>query len=238
MYSNQTLKKMKKIFFICVLLLSYSIKAQSTITKNIGDFSTLKVYNGIELELIKSNTQKLEITGEKSDKVKIKSVNNTLKISLQFSLKPSDNAANGKVLVKLFYTNNIAIIDANEGATITGKDLIQEKLEVNAQERAFINLTTKLSSLKVRTSSGGIVKLSGTAKNQDVDLDLYGIYHGYNMKVSGNTSVKAGTGAKAEILGGETLNAKVSFGGSIFYKGNPKVIKDKKVIGGIIQKRS
>jgi hypothetical protein len=49
--------------------------------------------------------------------------------------------------------------------------------------------------------------------------------------------VKAGTGAKAEVLAGEILNAKVSFGGSIFYKGNPKVVKDKKVIGGIIQKR-
>jgi hypothetical protein len=34
------------------------------------------------------------------------------------------------------------------------------------------------------------------------------------------------------------LNAKVSFGGAIFYKGNPKVVKDKKVIAGIIEKRN
>ena len=119
-----------------------------------------------------------------------------------------------------------------------GKDFNQEKLEVNSQERAFINLTSKVKYVKVRTSSGGIVKLSGTADNQEVDVDLYGTYHGFNMKVTGNSSVKAGTGAKAEILAGETLNAKVSFGGSIFYKGNPEVIQDKKVIGGIIQKRN
>ena len=57
------------------------------------------------------------------------------------------------------------------------------------------------------------------------------------MQTIGNSTVKAGTGAKAEILAGQTLSATVSFGGSIFYKGNPEVVKDKKVIGGIIQKR-
>ena len=229
---------MKKLFFICAFSLSLSVSAQSIITKNLGDFSTLKVYNGIELELIKSDSQKLEITGGKSGKVKIKNVNDILKVSLKFSLNRSENSADGKVLIRLFHNKNIVIIDANEGATITGKDINQDKLTVNAQERAFINLTTVAKDLKIRTSSGGIVKLSGSAINQEVDVDLYGIYNGFNMNISGNSSVKAGTGAKAEIFGGETLNAKVSFGGSIFYKGNPEVIKDKKVIGGIIQKRS
>ncbi|ARV07029.1 DUF2807 domain-containing protein [Polaribacter sp. SA4-10] len=229
---------MKKITFICIILLSYITIAQSTITKNLGDYTTLKVYNGIELELIKSNEQKLEITGEKSELVKVKNVNNTLKISLPFSIRPAENSAEGKIFVKIYYNKNITLIDANEGATITAKDFNQDKIEVNAQERAFITLTTTANYISVRASSGGIIKLSGTAKHQDVDVDLYGIYHGYNMKVSGNSAVKSATGAKAEILAGDVLNAKVSFGGSIFYKGNPDIVKDKKVIGGIIQKRN
>ncbi len=228
---------MKRIIFIGVLLMSFSFVGQSKITKNLGDFSTLKVYNGIEVELIKSDEQRLEITGKKSEKVKIKNVNNTLKISLPFSLKPENNAANGEVNIKLYYNKNIAIIDANEGATITGKEITQDKLEVNSQERALINLVVKVKHLEVRASSGGIIKLTGTTKNQNIDVDLYGTYHGFNLKSSTNTVVKAGTGAKAEVLAGETLNAKVSFGGSIFYKGNPEILKDKKVIGGIIQKR-
>ena len=228
---------MKKIIFICAIMLSSITFSQTVVTKNLGDYSILKVYNGIEVELVKSDEQKLEITGEKSEMVKIKNVNNTLKLSLPFSLKPENNAADGKVLIKLFYNKNIAIIDGNEGATITGKDFNQDKLEVNAQERAFINLTTKVKYLVVRTSSGGIVKLTGTTENQEVDVDLYGIYNGFGLKTTGNSTVKAGTGAKAEILAGQTLSAKVSFGGSIFYKGNPEVVKDKKVIGGIIQKR-
>ena len=228
---------MKKIIFICALMLSYITFSQTVVTKNLGDYSILKVYNGIEVELVKSEEQKLEITGEKSEMVKIKNVNNTLKLSLPFSLKPENNAADGKVLIKLFYNKNIAIVDANEGATITGKGFNQDKLEVNAQERAFINLTSKVKYLIVKTTSGGIVKLTGTTENQQVDVDLYGIYNGFGMQTTGNSTVKAGTGAKAEILAGQTLSATVSFGGSIFYKGNPEVVKDKKVIGGIIQKR-
>ena len=229
---------MKRVAFFCLTIISFTAFTQTAIIKNIGDYSILKVYNGIDVELIKSEEQKLEISGEKAEMVKIKSVNNTLKLSLPFSLKPENNLADGKVLIKLYYNNNIDIIDANEGSTITGKDFNQSKLEVNSQERAFINLTSQVSYLKVRVSSGGIIKLSGTAKNQEVNIDLYGVYNGFAMKIAGNSDVFAGTGAKAEILAGETLSARVNFGGSIFYKGNPEIVKEKKVICGIIQKRN
>lgn len=221
-----------------MLLLTIAVTAQTTITNNLVDFSILKVYNGIEVELIKSTEQKIEITGNKSEKVKVKSVNNTLKLSLPFSLNPENNSAEGEVLIKLYYNTNIDLIDANEGATITAKLIEQDKLEVNAQERAFINLVVKTTNLEVRASSGGIIKLTGTTDNQKVDLDLYGVYNGFNLEAVKNSFVFAGSGSKAEILAGESLEAKVSFGGSIFYKGNPEVLNDKKVVGGIIQKRN
>ena len=202
---------MKKISIIGALLFMFSIQGQSKVTKNLGDYSVLKVYNGIEVELVKSTENKLEITGEKSELVKVKNINNTLKLSLPFSLKPSKNAANGKVLIQLFYKDKIAVIDANEGSTITGKDFQQDEVEIRAQERAFINLVLKLKNIIVKSTSGGIVKLSGTADNQDVTV--------------------------AEIFAGKVLNVKVSFGGSIFYKGNPDLIRDKKIVGGIIQKK-
>jgi hypothetical protein len=235
---NIKLQAMKRTSVICALFVSTAFFAQSTITQNLGDFTILKVYNGIDVELIKSVDQKLEITGEKSEMVKIKNVNKTLKLSLPFSLKLANNSADGKVLIKLYYNKNINIIDANEGATITSKDFNQDIIELSAQEVSFINITTQTKYLIVRAISGGIIKVSGTAKNQEVDVDLYGIYHGYNLISSGNSTVNSGTGAKAEISAVETLRAKVGFGGTIFYKGNPEVVKDKKVIGGIIESRN
>lgn len=228
----------RKTIVMLFIMLSYKIFSQTIINKKLGDFSTLKVYNGIEVLLVKSNEQKIEINGEKSEKVKTKNVNGVLKLSLPFSLKPEENFANGKVLITLYYNTNIDIIDANEGATIKGEGFKQTKLKVNSQERAFIDLALQVTHLNVRASSGGIIKLTGASESQEVDIDLYGVYQGFDMKVKGNSNVFSGTGAKAEISTGKTLNAKVSFGGSIFYKGSPEVQKNKKVIGGIIQRRN
>ena len=228
---------MKKIFYLLTIILNTTLFSQTKINQNLGDFTSLKVYNGIELELIKSDEQKVEIIGDECENVSIKNIEKTLKFSLPFSIKPENNSADGEVKIKLYYKSDIDLIDANEGAIITGKDINQNKLIVKSQERAFINLVIDTKYLEVKTSSGGIVKLTGTSKHQDVYVDLYGVYHGFNLKTKISSDIKAGTGAKAEVFAGETLTAKVSFGGSIFYKGNPEVIKDKKVIGGIIQKK-
>ena len=228
---------MKKILLILIISLTHSIHSQTVVKKTLGDYSILKVYNGIEVLLLQSKEQKIEIKGEKSEKVKIKNVNGVLKLSLPFSLKPENNYGKGKVFITLYYNSNIDVIDANEGSIITGKEFHQEKLKVNSQERAFIDLTLKVTHLNIRASSGGVIKLTGSSESQTVNIDLYGVYNGFGLNVSGNTNVFSGTGAKAEISAGKTLSAKVNFGGSIFYKGSPEVQKNKKVLGGIIQRR-
>ena len=228
---------MKKTLLILIISLTHSIHSQKVVKKALGDYSILKVYNGIEVLLLQSNEQKIEIKGEKSEKVKIKNVNGVLKLSLPFSLKPENNYGKGKVFITLYYNSNIDVIDANEGSIITGKEFHQEKLKVNSQERAFVNLTLKVTHLNIRASSGGVIKLTGASESQIVNIDLYGVYNGFGLNVTGNSNVFSGTGAKAEISAGKTLSAKVNFGGSIFYKGSPEVQKNKKVLGGIIQRR-
>jgi len=228
---------MKKTLLILIISLTHSIHSQKVVKKALGDYSILKVYNGIEVLLLQSNEQKIEIKGEKSEKVKIKNVNGVLKLSLPFSLKPENNYGKGKVFITLYYNSNIDVIDANEGSIITGKEFHQEKLKVNSQERAFIDLTLKVTHLNIRASSGGVIKLTGASESQIVNIDLYGVYNGFGLNVTGNSNVFSGTGAKAEISAGKTLSAKVNFGGSIFYKGSPEVQKNKKVLGGIIQRR-
>jgi len=224
---------MKKVIILSLMLFTIIASAQTKVTNNVGDFNVVKVYNGIEVELINSDEQKIEITGEKSEKVKFKNVNGTLKISMTFP----EVSADGKAIVKVYF-KNLDVIDSNENATITGKNIKQDRLEVNAQEKAFINLTISVNYLKVRASSGGNIKLTGSANTQEVDLDLYGIYSGFALQVSEETKAFAGTGAKAEINSGKKLSAKVNFGGSIFYKGNPEIIEEGKVAGGIIKKRN
>ena len=222
---------MKNSIITLLLITSISSFSQKIITKKIEDFYKIKVYNGIRLELLHSNESKLEISGDKSDKIKIKNTEGILRVSLRFP----ELLAGDKVNVKLFYNKDIQTIDGNEGSKIIGKGINQTHLEVKAQEGASIKLDIKTKHLKVKSVTGGVIDLTGTSKNQDIELDLYGVYHGYNLFTSNSSTVKAGTGSKAEVYAGETLFAKVSFGGSILYKGKPEVIKNKKMAGGIIK---
>ena len=162
---------MKNSIIIFLLITSYSLFSQSITTEKIEDFYKIKVYNGIRLELIRSNENKIEITGFKSNKVKIKNIEGILKVSLRFP----ELLAGDKVSVKLFYNKDIQTIDGNEGSKIIGKEINQTHLEVKAQEGASINLNISTKHLKVKSISGSVVELSGKTKNQDVELDLYGV---------------------------------------------------------------
>lgn len=225
---------MKKLIFPFVLFLSLISYSQISITKSVGDFTILKVYNGIEVELIKSNKQELIITGEKAKKVVVKNVRNILKIYLSFP----EALANGKAKVVLYYSKDINTIDGNEGATITGKDFEQPKVEIKTQEGAFINMVIKVKYLTVKAVSGGVIKLTGTTKNQKVDVQDAGVYHGYKLKALNSSVVRAAIGGKAEVNVGDALDAKINFGGTIFYKGKPEVLKTKKVLGGTIEAKN
>ncbi|AUC16679.1 DUF2807 domain-containing protein [Tenacibaculum sp. SZ-18] len=224
---------MKRLLYISILLLPFLCSAQRTV-RTIKDFKNLKVYNGIDIELIQSDKQELIITGEKAEKVKVKENGKTLKIMLRLP----ETTADGKVKVVLYFNKDIVVIDANEGVTLTSRSIKQGYIEVKAQEGAFVNMVIETKYLLVKGSSGGVVKLTGTTKNEDVKLDLGATYHGYKLVTKNVTNVKAGSGSKAEILAGDSLKAKVSFGGTILYKGKPEFFSEKKVIGGTIEERN
>ena len=222
---------MKNYTLLFIILINTSLFAQSTKTTSLGDFYKIKIFSGIKLELIKDKENKLEIKNDETDRVRFKNNNGVLKISLKFP----DNLSAKETKVKLYYKQDILVIDGNEGSSITGKGIYQTNLEVKAQEGATIQLNIDTKHLKVKSVTGSIIKLTGKTKNQEIEVDLYGVFHGYGLEILGNTIVKSGIGSKAEIKTGETLNAKVSFGGSILYKGTPEVKQTKKVAGGIIK---
>lgn len=229
---------MKNIYQILLFFLIASSYAQTEITKELNDFTELKVFNGIQVELIKSTEQKIEISGKKAANIDVNQAQSTLRLQLPFSIKPEENNAGDDLLIKLYYNKKIDIIDANENATITGKDFTQTEVTLKTQEKAFINLVLNVEFLKLKATSGGIIKVSGTAKTQEIDADLYGVVNAYNLITEHNCIVRSASGAKVEVFVSGKLDAKVSFGGSIFYKGTPKILEEKKVVGGIIQNKN
>ena len=221
---------MKKLTFLLVFISTITF-AQEKITTKLGDFNTVKVYNGLTVELQKGETAKVEITGSQSEDVSIKNVNGVLKIRLHFP----DSFTAEDVKIVLYYTKNLAILDANEGGTIFSDETIeQQHIEVKVQEGAKIYLAVDIKHLTVKAVSGGIIELTGTAENQNVEATTGGIYEAYQLQ-SKQAIVTAASGATVEVNANEILDAKVRFGGNIYYIGTPEVLKTKKVIGGVIK---
>jgi hypothetical protein len=220
---------MKHLLVLFLGLLSTTIYAQNNIEKTVGEFKTLKVYDLINVELIKSDQDRVVISGKNKNDVVINNKNGTLKIKMSLEESFDGNTTN----VKLYYTN-VDVIDANEGSKITSKNTIEQfEIDLNAQEGAKINVSVAVTYLNIRAVTGANVEASGVTKNQDVSIYTGGEYHGKQLK-SEYTEVSIRAAGKAEVFTTEKAIAKVRAGGSISIYGNPKDVEESKILGGSI----
>ncbi|PCI02032.1 MAG: DUF2807 domain-containing protein [Flavobacteriaceae bacterium] len=221
---------MKKITFL-FLLASTVMFAQEPTLKKLGDFNTIKLFNGLTLNLIKSNEASIQLFGEKANDVVYKNINGMLKISMKF---PETFSAKD-VSVTVYFTDDLHTIDANEGSIVQSSDVLKgQNLELRVQEGAHINLEIKAKYLSLKAISGGILTLDGETINQSVEVNTGGIYEGYNLS-SVHTDIMCSTGGQAGVHVTEDLDANVRFGGAVTYKGNPNAIQKNKFLGGKIK---
>ncbi|MCF6308440.1 MAG: DUF2807 domain-containing protein [Flavobacteriaceae bacterium] len=220
---------MKNFTLFYLLLITFSTFAQRTVTRDVGDFSELKIYDLIEVNLIQSIENKVVIKGENTGSVKILNENGKLKIRMEI-----DERFKGEDTFVEVYFTNISIIDANEGSIIVVNNLIeQNKIELRSQEGAKIKVGLKVNTVTIKAISGGIVEVSGTSKNQDITINSGGIVEGKDLKTE-DSIIRITAAGNAEIYVTNNLDAKVTAGGDIVIYGNPKNVKQKKLAGGAI----
>ncbi|TBN16806.1 DUF2807 domain-containing protein [Hyunsoonleella pacifica] len=216
---------------LLVFMTSFVTLAQDNIEKTVGEFTELKVYDLIEVELIKSDIDKVVITGKNKKDVLVNNKNGTLKIKMK--LEEAFDGSNTKV--KLFYTN-IDVIDANEGAKVYSKDTIEQfEIDLNAQEGAEIKVDVDVKYINVRAVTGGDIHTSGKAKHQDISIYTGGDYHGEDLKTE-RTEVSIRAAGEAYIHATKKVTAKVRAGGDIYIYGNPEEVNESRVLGGRIKR--
>lgn len=218
-----------KFYTLFFLLSCFLVGSQTPVSKSIGDFSELKVYDLINVELVESNENKIEITGEETSNVLIVQKNDVLKIKMVLN-KPF----NGKrTFVKLFY-KNIDIIDVNEGAKVVSKSLFKQyELELKAQEGGEISVITDTKLLSIKTVTGGIINASGTTDSQNITIRTGGVYEGSSLQAL-NSEIKIKAGGVADVKSSELIEVRIVAGGDLIIHGKPKNIKQTKIVGGRI----
>ena len=222
---------MKKLMILAVVFLSQLTNAQAT--RNLGDFDEVKVFDKINVKLIESSENKIVVTGARADEVETVNKNGELKIRMPFPQLLSGE----DIMVKLYF-KNLESIAVSEGSYVSSeKDFKQTSLDLNAKSGGEINLDINVDKVIVKANAGGIVTLSGKAKNQDVVITSGGILNAKDLETS-QTTISVAAGGKSEIHASTLVDAKVRAGGSIFIYGKPKQINKEVFIGGTILEKN
>ncbi|WP_445736385.1 head GIN domain-containing protein [Mariniflexile sp.] len=222
---------MKKTILLLAILISGITMAQKPIEKSIGDFKELKVYDLIEVELVKSDEDKVIITGNNNEDVFIINKNGTLKIKMNIEKIFDGN----KTKVVLHY-KSIDIIDVNEGSKVYGKDTIKQyELDLRAQEGGSIEVPVDVSYINIKSVTGGQIKATGHSTSQKVSLLTGGIYNSETLETE-KTEVSINAAGEAHVRASKLVDIKIRAGGDVYVYGNPETINESKVLGGRIKK--
>jgi Putative auto-transporter adhesin, head GIN domain len=219
---------MKKLIILAFIGFSQFISAQ--VSKNLGDFTAVRVFDQINVTLVKSTENKIVIKGDKAGDVEVVTKNNDLKIRMKLTklLQGED------VEATVYYTGNINQVEASEGAFVGSSDTFTgTAFEVSAKEGATVKLNLEVSKLNSSAGSGGILELTGSATNHDIVIKSGGILKGKSLETS-QTVIAINAGGEADVYATELVEAKTRAGGDIDIYGNPKQVNESKTAGGRI----
>ena len=219
---------MKNVFLLFALLIAIQAIGQEEVTQNLKEFTEVKGFDGLSINLIKSNVNKAIITGANTNKVAIANNDGVLKLRMQLGKIFSGY----RTFVDLYYTEKLIIIDVNEDARITSQEAIkQDILELKAQEGGELDVSVEVEQLLIKTVTGGVIKTTGTSDLQDVMINTGGVYEGKDLKTKFST-VNVNAGSRAEIYAIDYVKATVKAGGEVLVYGDPAKMEEKTVFGG------
>lgn len=222
---------MKNYILVLAFVLGLTVNAQDTIKKSIGEFSTVKVYDLINLKMIKSDENKVIIAGDNKEDVQV--INNNGKLKIRMKLEESYDG--NDIVVKLYYTS-VDVIDANEGANVVVNEPIEQfEIDLKAQEGGEITAELKTTYANFRAVTGGIINVTGSSKNQDISIYTGGVFNGKEFTTE-QTEVSVNAGGEAYVNASELADVRIKAGGNVYVYGKPKEINESKVLGGNVKR--
>lgn len=223
---------MKKYFFALFFISSGIISAQE-LTQDLGDFTEIKVYNGLDVTLKEANENKATLTGKNRTDVKFKIDNGILKVRMSIDEILDNDDTQISIQFK-----KLDKIDARQNASIRIESkLKQEFLHLNASEGADIFADVNLTKLYVDSNTGAEIEVEGKTEDQEIDINTGGKFFAKNLK-STNTEITIKAGGAADITASNMVEAKVRAGGTVNVYGNPKTIDQNTLFGGKVIRKN
>ena len=222
---------MKNIILVLAFSLSFIGNTQDTIEKTVGEFTTVKVYDLINLKIIKSDENKVVVSGKNRKDVEVLNKNGKLKIRMNL-----EESYDGNDTVVILHYTSVDVIDANEGANVEVKEPIEQyEIDLKTQEGAEITVVLKTTYANFRAVTGGTINVTGFSKNQDISIYTGGVFNGEDF-VTEQTEVSINAAGEAYINATEYADVSIKAGGDVFIYGKPKQVDRSRVLGGRIKR--
>ncbi len=159
-------------------------------------------------------------------------------LDLKLSIKKGDykeHPVQVKVYVESLETLTEVKAFGNANITLDAKNSEEtSKIKLNAQAGGHIFWYLDCVTVEATVSQGGRIALEGHAHNFEGKVNTGGTIAAMNLEAQ-NVVAKINAGGEIFVLPIKKLDAKVTAGGIITYRGNPEKIKTK-TLGGTIEK--
>lgn len=218
-----------KRFILTLLIIPSLLVSQEEINRNLGEFTKLSIYDGINVELIKSDENKVEASGENTRFVVVKNKNGSLKIRLNVQKRFSGD----RTMVKLYYKNIYSFI-AHEGSNIFSKDTIkQADLKIKGHTGSRIDIPVELNSISVTSTAGAKITLRGSSTYLEASSATGSEINARNMVIE-DGEVSALSGSMVDVRAETSLEAIARIGGVINVHSKTERITEKVSLGGSV----
>jgi hypothetical protein len=221
-------------------------------TRNVGEFSGLEVSTGVDVVFKQENTTNVKVFAD-SDKLQYiitKVENGILKVyidnkgakkmkfknlSVNISSPRMENikTSSGASFSTINNLNGSNInIDASSGSSVKGKFNISKTSFIEASSGSNVKVDINTVSILVKSSSGSNVNVEGNSDEGMIDVSSGAVVKADNLRIN-NAEVESTSGSSASVNVKDKMRVKASSGGSVRYKGNPKIDSDvSKMSGG------
>ena len=216
-----------KRLILTLLIIPSLLVSQEEINRNLGEFTKLSIYDGINVELIKSDENKVEASGENTRFVVVKNKNGNLKIRLNVQKRFSGD----RTMVKLYYKNLYSFI-AHEGSNLFSKDTIkQADLKIKGHTGSRIDIPVELNSISVTSTAGAKITLRGSSTYLEASSATGSEINARNMVIM-DGEVSALSGSMVDVRAETSLEAIARIGGVINIHSKTERITEKVSLGG------
>ena len=213
---------------LALFLLSItSLIAQET-PSFIGAFTSLKIQDGLNVTLIASEQNRIQISGERKDFVTVTNKDGKLKLRM----KTPKKLGGFKTNIELFYNQRIEKIDATEGAFVSSNDVfMQPSILLSARKGGEIDVSLDVQKAAYKAFTGGKITTKGSAKVQQIQITAGGVVQS-QLVDSEQTEASLSGGGVSDISASTIVQVKTKFGGYVRVHGKPAQLEHSRFLGG------